>query len=114
MTRYLMIVLATGVGFAAAARGGGPPPGYGVVDKVVLEPADGTPDRIQIRGSFVRLDDVQAYKYGKPVEGYVYLSLAAGKEAESRAEWEKWRKAAGTGKVVAVGSCGEAGALLTA
>ena len=33
--------------------------------------------------------------------------------AESRAEWAKWQKAAGTGKAVAVGSCRRAGTLLT-
>jgi hypothetical protein len=80
----------------------------------VLEPSGDAPDRIKIQGSFVRLENAEKYKYGKPVEGYVYLSLGEGKVAESRAEWAKWQKAAGTGKVVAVGSCGEAGTLLTA
>ena len=113
MTRYLMTVAAAVVGFGAAAEAGGPPPVYVVVDKVTLEPSAGAPERIKISGSFVRLEDVDAYKYGKPVEGFVYLGLGVGKQAEARAEWEKWQKAAGTGKVVAVGSCGEAGSLLT-
>jgi hypothetical protein len=112
MTRYLMTAAAV-VGLVAAARAGGPPPVYVVVDKVTLEPSADAPERIKIRGSFVRVKDVRSYEYGKPAEGYVYLGLGAGKEAETRAEWEKWRKAAGTGKVVAVGSCGEAGSLLT-
>ncbi|HET6572179.1 MAG TPA: hypothetical protein VFG68_01140 [Fimbriiglobus sp.] len=113
MTRYLMTLTAAAVGFGAAAQAGGPPPVYVVVDKVALEPSAGAPERIKIAGSFVRVEDVRSYKYGKPVEGSVYLSLAKGQEAETRAEWEKWKKAAGTGKVVAVGSCGEAGSLLT-
>src|SRR5262249_9956312 len=49
--------------------------------------------------------------YGKPVEGYVYMSIEPGKEKECRAEWAKWQKAAGTGKVVAVGACVVAGSL---
>ena len=98
---------------AAAAHAGGPPPLYAVVDKVVLEPNGEAPERIQIWGSFIRTDGT-SYEYGKPVAGYVYLSIAPGKEAECRAEWAKWKKAVGTGKVVAVGSCNEAGTLLKA
>ena len=113
MARYLMTVLAAAVGIGAAARAGGPPPVYVVVDKVTLEPSDGAPERIKIWGSFVRLENVDRYEYGRPVEGYVYLGLGGGGEVESRAEWERWRKAAGTGRVVAVGACGRAGSLLT-
>lgn len=114
MARFMMALLATVAGIGAVARAGGPPPVYVVVDKVVLEPSTDAPDRVQIWGSFVRLENVEGYKYGKPIEGYVYLSSATGKEAESRAEWKKWQKAAGTGKVVAAGWCKEAGSLLTA
>jgi hypothetical protein len=114
MTRFLLIALTTVGGFGSTAVAGGPPPVYVVVDKVVLEPSTDAPDRIKIHGSFVRLENAEGYKYGKPVEGYVYLSIAPGKEAASRAEWAKWQKTAGTGKVVAVGTCGEAGTLLTA
>ena len=99
--------------FGTAVQAGGPPPVYVVVDKVVLEPSADAPERIRIEGSFVRLENLQRYEYGKPVQGYVYLSLEAGKEKECRAEWAKWQKAAGTGKAVAVGACHEAGCLLT-
>src|SRR5262245_12573057 len=98
MARYLMIVVALVV-FGSAALAGGPPPVFVVVDKVTLEPSADGAERIKIEGCFVRLEDVRDYKYGKPVEGYVYLSIAPGKEKECRAEWEKWQKAAGTGKV---------------
>jgi hypothetical protein len=87
---------------------------YVVVDKVELEPSTDAPDRIKIWGSFVRMEDTAGNKYGKPVEGYVYLGLGQGKEAaDARAEWKKWQKAAGTGKVLAVGACHRAGSLLT-
>lgn len=113
MTRYLMTLTVAAVGFGAVAEAGGPPPVYVVVDQVTLEPSAGAPERIKIRGSFVRLESGRGYEYGRPVEGYVYLGLGARREAETRTEWEKWQKAAGTGKVVAVGSCKRAGSLLT-
>jgi hypothetical protein len=112
MTRWLFTLLTAAAGFAAA-QAGGPPPVYVVVDKVTLEPSADAPDRIKIHGTFVRLADVHKYEYGKPVEGYVYLDLGEN-AAKARAEWEAWKKAAGTGKVVAVGSCGEAGTFLSA
>ena len=112
MTRYLMATAAV-FAFGTAALAGGPPPVYVVVDRVVLEPSAEAPERIKIEGSFVRVEDAREYKYGKPVEGYVYLSLDASKAKESRAEWAKWQKAAGTSKVVAVGSCNRAGAFTT-
>jgi hypothetical protein len=111
MMRYLLVVIAL-VGIGTTARAGGPPPLYVVVDKVVLEPSVDAPERIRIEGSFVRVQTPERYEYGKPVSGYIYLSLEAGKEKECRAEWAKWQKAAGTGKVVNVGSCGQAGTFL--
>ena len=86
---------------------------YVVVDRVTLEPSAGAPERVRIEGSFVRLESGPGYKYGQPVQGFVYLSAEPGKEAECRAEWAKWQTAAGTGKAVSVGSCGQAGSFLT-
>lgn len=113
MTRYLMTAAAL-VLFGAPARAGGPPPVYVVVDKVTVEPGTGAAERIKIEGCFVRLvENDRRYEYGKPVEGFVSLSVAPGKEKECRAEWAKWQTAAGTGKAVAVGTCHDAGPFLT-
>jgi hypothetical protein len=112
MTRFLMVTVLALV-FEASAWAGGLPPVYVVVDKVVLEPNADAPERIRIEGSFVRFENGKEYIYGKPVEGYVYLSLKPGKEKECREEWTKWQKAAGTGKVVGVGSSLVAGSFLT-
>ena len=112
MARHMMIVAAL-AGFAARAYAGGPPPVYVVVDRVTLEPSAGAPERVRIEGSFVRLESGPGYRYGQPVQGFVYLSAEPGKEAECRAEWAKWQTAAGTGKAVSVGSCGQAGSFLT-
>src|SRR5262245_26740490 len=115
MARYLAIAVLA-LAFGSRAWAGGPPPVYVVVDKVVLEPNADAPERIRIEGCFVRQTEelLRELKekglpwektYGKPVEGYVYMSIEPGKEKECRAEWAKWRKAAGTGKVVSVGAC---------
>src|SRR5262245_65656966 len=112
MTRFLMAVGAA-AGLGATAIAGGPPPVYVVADEVKVETTGG-PERVTIRGSFIRLSDVRKYEYGKPAQGFVCFTLDEKKAAECRAEWTEWAKAAGTGKVVAVGMCGEAGAMLTA
>ena len=121
MTRYLAIAVFALV-LGSTARAGGPPPVFVVVDKVVLEPNSDAPDRIRIEGCFVRqteelLREMKekgipwASTYGKPVEGYVYMSIEPGKEKDCRAEWAKWQKAARTGKVVSVGACVVGGSL---
>jgi hypothetical protein len=113
MARYLMAAVAV-VAFVASAQAGGPPPVYVVVDKVILEPNTDAPERIKVEGCFIRLiEGTRSYEYGKPIEGYVYLSLDKSKQKETQEEWAKWQKAARTGKAVAVGACKEAGALLT-
>jgi hypothetical protein len=111
MTRYLVAIAAT-VGLGATAQAGGPPPMYVVVDDVVVATSGG-PERVTIRGSFVRLKEGPGYEYGKPVQGFVCLSLNELKAEECRTEWKEWAKATGTGKVVAVGMCDEGGKLLT-
>src|SRR5262245_11036159 len=121
MARYLAVAVLA-LAFGSSAWAGGPPPVYVVVDKVVLEPNADAPERIRIEGCFVRQTEelLRELKekglpwgktYGKPVEGYVYMSIEPGKEKECRAVWGKWQKAAGTGKVVAVGACTQAGSL---
>jgi hypothetical protein len=112
MRRTSIATLFALLAMAAVARAGGPPPVYVVVDKVVLEPKSDAPDRMQIWGSFTRIENRSYDHFSKPVYGYVDLSIDPAKQAESRAEWAKWQQAAGTGKAVAVGSCGEAGAFL--
>jgi hypothetical protein len=123
MARYLAVAVLA-LAFGSRAWAGGPPPVYVVVDKVVLEPNADAPERIRIEGCFVRQTEELLRElsekgipwestYGKPVEGDVYMSIEPGKEKECRAEWAKWQKAAGTGKVVAVGACVLGGSLHT-
>lgn len=106
------------IGVSSLAYAGGPPPMYVVVDKVVLEPGKKVPGWVQIHGSFTRLEvnkEKQASgmdHYSKPARGYLFLSLPADMNAEMQKELKEWQAAAGTGKAVAVGSCGDAGPML--
>jgi len=83
-----------------------------------MNPCKSTTYWVQIWGSFTRYEKSidkagkEVYAYSKPVYGYVYLSLPAQTDKKLQDELQDWEKAAGTGKAVAVGSCGDAGCLL--
>ena len=89
---------------AAEARPPVDPTGaYVVVDKVVLEPSEGSPERAQIWGTFVLAADRRGFTYHAPQYGYFYYSAAPGQEAVCRREWSDFKKAAGTGTVIGFG-----------
>ena len=82
---------------------------YGIVSKVVLEPNDKAPERIQIWGAFTLVDG-GAGSGGKtltPQRGYLYFTLQASdspaQKAAARKEWADFKAIAGTGQVVAFG-----------
>jgi hypothetical protein len=114
MTRFLItiVAVAASVAVGSTAYAGGPPPMYVVVEEVVLESGGDGAERIIIQGSFIRQKE-RGTEYDKPVAGYMSFTLDKDKAAACRTEWNKWEKAAGTGKVVAVGMCGAAGSFLT-
>ena len=69
---------------------------YAVIQKVVLEPNEAEPSRIQVWGAFA-LSDGQARSdaYGAPQVGYVYLTCPAGQERVCRNEWADLKAVAG-------------------
>lgn len=67
---------------------------YALVDRVVLEPATGPPERMQVWGSFVLGQD--AGSYAERQRGYLYLTLPR----DRRSAHEIWSSAAGTGHVL--------------
>jgi len=77
---------------------------YALVDKVVLEPSDNAPERIQIWGTFIISTAEFGGNYNQPVHGYLYFSLPSGKEQLARTEWSDLKKIAGTGQAIAFGS----------
>jgi hypothetical protein len=99
----LLIPLAVLLAVAGLARASDPVGVYAVIDKVVLEPKDAEPQRIQVWGVFA-LAKTPGNEYYPPVAGYFYYRLRPGKEGVCRREWNDLEKVAGTGRVIAFGS----------
>ena len=94
---------------------------YGVIERVVREPADGPAERVQIWGAFALIERIAAsnyaastqvdgqfftnYVYQKPARGYLYFKLPTVGEqiANTRTEWRDLGAVAGTGQAVAFG-----------
>ena len=82
---------------------------YGVISKVVFEPNDKTPERIQIWGAFTLVDGGTGSggKTLTPQRGYLYFTLqAASSPVEKEValkEWADFKAVAGTGQAVAFG-----------
>lgn len=77
---------------------------YGVVEKVVLEPAQGEPERVQLWGVFALAVRKDRDAYEEPTRGVIYARLVPGKEKACRAEWADFEKLAVKGEPVAFGS----------
>jgi len=81
---------------------------YAIVEKVVLEPSDSAPDRVQIWGVFTLADGGPNSSLTlTPQRGYLYFFLP-GVTAESQRkaalkEWADLKTVAGTGQAVAFG-----------
>ncbi len=60
---------------------------YAVIEKVVLEPGDAEPQRVQIWGTFSLWDDRTGLGYGAPERGYLYYSCSKEQSRICRNEW---------------------------
>src|SRR5262245_13393965 len=76
---------------------------YAVIDKIALEPAQGSPERIQIWGAFALADTRSPDDYAQPQTGYLYYRCASGQEATCRNEWNDLKSVAGKGIGVGFG-----------
>ena len=76
---------------------------YGVIDKVVFEPSDSAPARVQIWGAFAFSDGQRGSNYKPAEKGYLYYSCEAGRESMCRKEWADLKSVAGTGTGVGFG-----------
>ena len=76
---------------------------YAVVEKVVLEPSDTAPQRIQIWGAFALADKVNGSTYRPAERGYLYYTCPQGRETMCRAEWADLQSVAGKGTGVGFG-----------
>jgi hypothetical protein len=76
------------------------------VDKLVFEPSESTPSRIQIWGTFAFLNEARN-AYGEPMRGYLYYAAAPGKEEECREQWAKLKQLVAGQHLISFGFCGE-------
>jgi hypothetical protein len=80
---------------------------YAIVEKVVFEPNDQAPERIQIWGAFALSDAQHGDGYLAPQRGYLYYSLPSnrvpGQREAALKEWADLKKVAGTGDAIAFG-----------
>jgi hypothetical protein len=92
-----LVVLLVG----GAARASDPVGIYALIERVVVEPSVGAPERIQVWGVFALAQPGTADSYSPPTRGYMYFTLAPGKEDVCRKEWTDLKKVAGTKQCVA-------------
>jgi hypothetical protein len=96
---------------AANLFGSGPVGIYAIVEKVVLEPNELAPERIQVWGAFAFFDDPQQ-SVSAAKRGYLYFKLPAGATGSTleavRREWDL-KSVAGTGQAIAFGRWGYTG-----
>jgi hypothetical protein len=98
---------------AAHLTASGPLGIYGIVEKVVFEPNEQSPERVQVWGAFAYVDggtgNVRGVSSAK--RGYMYFklpALAAGFTAQSKVdivktEWADLKAVAGTGQAIGFG-----------
>lgn len=91
---------------------------YGIVEKVVFEPNDQSPDRVQVWGAFAYVDGGvgQPLAVSAAKRGYMYFRLLPQAEGGSdqsikliRNEWADLKSVAGTGQAVGFGKWGYIG-----
>lgn len=77
---------------------------YAVIEKVVLEPNESSPQRIQIWGAFALADGRRGDGYERPQRGYLYYTIPTGKEEICKKEWADLQAVAGTGQGIGFGA----------
>ena len=109
MLRSILTLVVAGMALVGLGASG--PVGiYAVVEKVVFEPNEQTPERVQVWGAFAYSDgSPTATAVASPVRrGYLYFKLpdpggATGATSAVR-EWRDLKAVAGTGQVVGFGT----------
>jgi len=112
------VVLTFLIGLAAItpALASGPIGMYAIVDKVVFEPDEQQPQRVQLWGAFAYVEGVPGtgMQVSPAKRGYLYFQMAPGLSAQSvatvRDEWRDLKAVAGTGQAVGFGGWAFVGA----
>jgi hypothetical protein len=104
-TVALLIVLSsTSIVTAITLKASVPLGVYATVEKVVLEPSDAEPQRIQIWGAFALWDDKAGMGYQAAQRGYLYYSCAKQQIGICRNEWADLKSMIGTDQTIGFGS----------
>ena len=79
---------------------------YGIVEKVVFEPNEAAPERIQVWGAFAYVDGVggQGLTVSPSKRGYMYFRMDPSKADIIKKEWADLKAVAGTGQAIGFGS----------
>jgi hypothetical protein len=77
---------------------------YAVIEKVVFEPTQGQPERVQVWGAFATADTRNNDDYGAPQKGYLYFSCPTAQLTACRNEWADLHSVAGKGAGVGFGA----------
>lgn len=88
---------------AVESRASDPVGIYAIVEKVVFEPSESAPQRIQIWGAFALSDGKPGYGYLPARRGYLYYTITPGKEDICKKEWADLKALAGTGHGIGFG-----------
>ena len=103
----LLCAAALLAGAASAARASDPTGIYAFADRVVFEPSEAAPERIQVWGGFALAKTENRNDYHDAQRGYLYFKLRPGDETVCQKEWADLKSVAGTGQIVAFGSRSE-------
>ena len=76
---------------------------YARIDKVVMEPNEQAPQRIQVWGVFALAEPKDPNDYRPPARGYLYYALGPNAALALR-EWADLKSVAGTNQIVAFGA----------
>jgi len=77
---------------------------YAIVDKVVVEPSSGPPQRIQIWGAFAIAQPDNPDDYGAAQRGYLYFTCPQGQADVCRNEWSDVQSVAGKSTGIGFGA----------
>jgi hypothetical protein len=115
MKKSAAVIVAVGVLYGTAHPSASGPLGiYAIVERVVFEPSDTAPERIQVWGAFAYYDSYDGRVMGLTISpakrGYMYFRLPAADAELVKREWADLKAVAGTGEAVAFGQWGYIGA----
>jgi hypothetical protein len=85
---------------------------YGIVERVVMEPNEKAPERIQVWGAFAYVDGIagEGLAVSAAKRGYLYFRLPATFDAGAiKKEWADLKSVAGTGQAIGFGQWGYIG-----